>query len=249
VDLHADLVEAVGRNEIVAWYQPQLELSSGRIVAVESLSRWRHPSRGLLAPAQFIALAEQTDLIGEIGQYMLHDGCRCAAEWLEAGSPLEVSVNVSASQLASSDFFDDLLATLGETELPPDLLTLEITESQAIADPDDAAVRLEQLRLLGIDISIDDFGTGFSSLGQFFALPATELKIDRSLIQGEVTNGESLVSVMVGLAHERGLRVVAEGVETEYHLELARDLGCDRAQGYLIARPMPRAQLKEFMNA
>jgi EAL domain-containing protein (putative c-di-GMP-specific phosphodiesterase class I) len=105
------------------------------------------------------------------------------------------------------------------------------------------------LRLLGIDISIDDFGTGFSSLGQFFALPATELKIDRSLIQGEITNSGSLVSVIVGLAHERGLRVVAEGVETEYHLELARDLGCDRAQGYLIARPMPRAQLKEFLAA
>lgn len=247
MELQDDLVGAVARSEIVAWYQPQLDLASGRIVAVEALSRWSHPNRGLLAPAHFISLAERTDLISEIGRYMLEDGCRCAAEWLEAGTPLEVSVNVSASQLASADFFDDLVAMLEAINLPAELLTLEITESQAIADRAGASLRLEHLRQLGMNISIDDFGTGFSSLDQFFALPATELKIDRSLIQGEILNGDSLVSVMVGLAHERGLRVVAEGVETANHLELARDLGCDRVQGYLIARPMPHAQLTAFL--
>lgn len=246
--LQEDLTGAVGRSEIVAWYQPQLELSTGRIVAVESLSRWTHPNLGLLAPAHFIGLAEKSHLIGEIGRFMLEDGCRCAADWLEAGTPLEMSVNVSASQLASADFFDDLVALLERVRLPAALLTLEITETQAIADRNDAALRLEHLRQLGMNISIDDFGTGFSSLDQFFALPATELKIDRSLIQGEIANGGSLVTVIVGLAHDRGLRVVAEGVETADHLGLARDLGCDRVQGYLIARPMPHGQLTAFLT-
>lgn len=248
VILQTELALAIERREIVAWYQPQLELASGRIVAVESLSRWSHPHHGLLAPSHFIPLAERSALIGDLGRLMLKDGCRMAAEWSDADEPLEVSVNVSPTQLARADFFVELINTINEVDVPPGLLTIEITESQAIADRVDAALRLEQLRQLGIDISIDDFGAGHSSLEQLLALPATELKIDRSLIQLDADRVESVVRAVVDLAHERGLRVVAEGVETESQLRLTRDVGCDRAQGYLIARPMPRAQLAAFLH-
>lgn len=247
--LHNDLIGAVARREIMAWYQPQLDLSTGLIVAAEALSRWQHPQRGLLAPSSFIDLAETVDLIGEIGEFMLDDGCECAAAWLAGGTSIEVSVNVSASQLANSAFFDRLAACLLDMPLDPHLITLEITESRVIADRDDAAVRLNRLRSLGVGVSIDDFGTGFSSIDQVLALPATELKIDRSLVQGEVRDGETLMAAVVGLAHERGLRVVAEGIESASQLELARDLGCDRAQGYLIGMPMPKDELTALLSA
>jgi len=246
--LHTDLMGAVGRHEIVAWYQPQLELSSGLIVAVEALSRWQHPQLGLLLPDHYIALAEQTGLIGEIGRFMLDHACRTGMSWLSAERPVGVAVNVSAAQLTMGEFFDNLVTMLQITGLPPALLTIEITESQAITNREDAAIRLDRLRQLGVAISIDDFGVGFSSLDQVLALPAAELKIDRSLIHGKRPNSGSLISVIVALAHERGLRVVAEGIETSAHLELARDLGCDRVQGYLIGRPMPPHKIAAFLG-
>jgi len=248
VTLQAELTVAVERHEIVAWYQPQMDISSGLIVAVEALSRWQHPRLGLLDPDHFIELAEQTGLIGEIGRSMIESACHSAAAWRTTQTSLAVAVNVSAAQLATGEFFDDLVAMLHATGLPPTLLTIEITESRAIANREEAAVRLNRLRLLGITISIDDFGVGFSSLDQLLELPAAELKLDRSLIHGMVENSGSLMSVIVTLAHERGLRVVAEGIETAAHLELARDLGCDRVQGYLIGRPMPPHEVAPFLS-
>jgi EAL domain-containing protein (putative c-di-GMP-specific phosphodiesterase class I) len=248
-NLASDLTGAAQRGEIVAYYQPQIALATGRIVAIEALSRWRHPSLGELSPDAFIPLAEETGLIHEIGRFMVEEGCRRTAAWNAGGAAIEIAINVSASQLATSDFFDHIADCVAGTSLDPRKLTLEITESQVIGDVDAAAARLSELRALGVGVSIDDFGTGYSSLEQLRNLPATELKIDRTLVQDESATTVALMTAIVGLFKERGLRVVAEGVETPEHLERVRELGCDRAQGFLIGQPMPSADIEELLLA
>lgn len=242
--LDDDLVGAVDRHEILAYYQPQIDLAAGTIVAVEALSRWQHPTRGLLQPNLFIGLAEQSSLILEIGDEMIDNGCRCSRLW-----GLEVAVNVSAAQLATAEFFDHLVARLAEESLGDNAITVEITESKAIADPDEVARRLTLLRDIGVDISIDDFGSGFSSLDQVLSLPVSEVKLDRSLIQGHLRESEEMMRSIIAIAHARGIRVVAEGIETAAHLELARSLGCDRAQGYLLGMPTPENEVGELLRA
>lgn len=238
VSIASDLRGAVERNEIVAWFQPQIDVETGRIVAVEALARWDHPTRGLVSPAMFIPTAEDTGAIHEIGAFMLHEGCRQAARWRDEGLELDVSVNVSAVQLSRPGVFEQLHDLLQTFALPKGRLTIEITESQLIADLSEVAARLARLQSYGLGVSLDDFGTGHSSLVQLQDLPITELKIDRSLIQ-QLTVGGALIGVAVALLQERGVRVVAEGVETEEQFDRVRDLRCDRAQGYLFGRPMP----------
>jgi EAL domain-containing protein (putative c-di-GMP-specific phosphodiesterase class I) len=238
MNLVSDLDGAVERGEIVAWFQPQIEVSSGKVVAVEALSRWTHPEYGIIAPNVFIPLAEAHDLITGIGDFMLDEACRCAQEWCEQGMDLEVAVNVSAAQLTTSAFLDRVHSNLSERGLDPDRITVEVTESLPLMDVPEVTDRLTELRDLGLGVSLDDFGTGYSTLGQLLKLPATELKIDQSLIQDADTSGRLMLAV-VEMAHDRGLRVVAEGVETEQHLAAVRELDCDRAQGYLFGRPAP----------
>jgi EAL domain-containing protein (putative c-di-GMP-specific phosphodiesterase class I) len=245
--LAADLVGAVGRGEIVAYYQPQLDVATEQVVAFESLSRWLHPELGLQSPLDYIPLAEELGLIDEIGAFMMEDGCRCAADLGRRDIPIDVSVNVSAVQLATPQFIDQLEQTLEQTPLRPGALTMEITESRLIANRPKVAGRLDALRELGIGISIDDFGVGHSSVEQLLGLPATELKIDRTIVQDATSN--LLMGTIVGLVRDRGLRVVAEGIETIEQLDRVRALGCDRAQGYLIGRPMPRAEFENFLDA
>ncbi|MCU1420353.1 MAG: hypothetical protein JWN36_4 [Microbacteriaceae bacterium] len=242
------LQDAVRNDEIVAYYQPQIDLASGQIVGVEALSRWRHPTLGLLSPESFIADAEENGTIHEIGRYMLDDGCRCAADWQRDGYDIGVAVNVSASQLSSVAFFDHLADKLATLSLRPRSITVEITESRAIADPEDAAARLGVLRDIGVDVSIDDFGIGHSSLEQLLRLPATEVKIDKSLVHGLQSDSDAIMRDLVELAHGRGLRVVAEGIETVEHLERAREVGCDRAQGYLLGRPSPEDEVTQMLE-
>ncbi|CAN5182315.1 hypothetical protein BH09ACT1_BH09ACT1_24530 [soil metagenome] len=242
--LDEDLVGAVDRHEILAYYQPQIDLATGAIVAVEALSRWQHPSRGLLQPNLFIGIAEQSDLILEIGDEMIDNGCRCSRLW-----GVEVAVNVSAAQLATTEFFEHLMTRLTAESLGQNAITVEITESKAIADPELVAQRLSELRDLGVDISIDDFGSGFSSLDQVLNLPVSEVKLDRSLIQGHLGESESVMTSIIAIAHARGIRVVAEGIETAAHLDLARRLGCDRAQGYLLGMPTPENEVRELLRA
>jgi EAL domain-containing protein (putative c-di-GMP-specific phosphodiesterase class I) len=242
------LQDAVRNDEIVAYYQPQIDLASGQIVGVEALSRWRHPTLGLLSPESFIADAEENGTIHEIGRYMLDDGCRCAADWQRDGYDIGVAVNVSASQLSSVAFFDHLADNLATLSLRPRSITVEITESRAIADPEDAAARLGVLRDIGVDVSIDDFGIGHSSLEQLLRLPATEVKIDKSLVHGLQSDSDAIMRDLVELAHGRGLRVVAEGIETVEHLERAREVGCDRAQGYLLGRPSPEDEVTQMLE-
>lgn len=236
--LDADLRGAVSRGEIRAFYQPQIDTATGRVVAVEALARWHHPARGLLEPAEFITLAEDNGLITDIGQEILDQACAAARRWNDTGHRLEVSVNVSPLQLLRPEFLHEVATTLERHRLPADRLTLEITESRLVDSPADTTRVLEALRAAGVGISIDDFGTGFSSLGQLHALPVTELKIDRSFVQDGPT-GKTLVAAIIGMSHGLGLRVVAEGIETEPQLGLIRRDGCDRAQGFLLGKPRP----------
>lgn len=243
----SELESALDRGEIVAYFQPQVDTFGGGVVAVETLSRWIHPRRGLISPKDFIPLAERTGLIHRIGQLMIEEGCRCAAEWQERGHPLDVSVNVSALQLSTTEFFEAVLSTLDRLSVPASCLTLEITESQAIAEMGVVRAQFDRMRSMGIGISIDDFGTGHSSIERALSLAATELKIDQSLIQTDSDSTRALVAAVVLLVQARGIRVIAEGVETASHLAFARELGCERVQGFLLASPTPSAQL-DFTN-
>lgn len=247
MSIGSELHGAVDRGEILAWFQPQVDVETGRIAAVEALARWQHPVRGMVSPLVFIPAAEDTGAIHEIGAFMLREGCRHAARWRDRGFKLDVSVNVSAIQLAKPGVFAQLHDLLDTFALPEGVLTIEITESQLIADLKDVATRLAHLKSFGLGIALDDFGTGYSSLAQLQDLPITELKIDRSLIQAQSVGGE-LIALAVALLQERGVRVVAEGVETEEQFERVRHMRCDRAQGYLFGRPMPVGKVDEMLD-
>jgi EAL domain-containing protein (putative c-di-GMP-specific phosphodiesterase class I) len=242
--LRHDLEGAVSRGEVVAYFQPQVDLKSGSLVAAEALARWNHPTRGQLLPADFVALAEETELIHEIGRYMLEQCLDAVGEWHNDPLPLEISVNVSPAQLAHAEFSDHLAAELTRRPLPQDSLTIEITERLPIIDRPEVAVRLGQLRGLGLGVAIDDFGVGHATAEQLDALPVTELKLDRTLLHDDRPAMEKYLGQIIEHAHERELRIVAEGVETPVHLNKARALGCDRGQGYLFGRAMPREQFE-----
>lgn len=245
--LASDLHGAVGRGEIVAYYQPQITVPNRQIVSAEALSRWVHPRLGIVSPDTFIPLAEEHNLIGEIGAHMLRLGCRTAAGWQDRAIPIEVAVNVSATQLRDPAFADHLIRELRDVQLNPRLLTVEVTESAAIVDVLAVADRLDWLRSVGVTISVDDFGVGHSSVERVLDLRATELKIDQSLVQDESGAAKTLLAAVVAFARDKRLRVVAEGVETEAQFARVRDLRCDRAQGYLLGRPVPKAEFDRML--
>jgi EAL domain-containing protein (putative c-di-GMP-specific phosphodiesterase class I) len=245
-DLADDLRGAAGRGEFLAYFQPQVDLASGLVVAAEALCRWRHPTLGLIAPGVFIGIAEQSDLIHEIGSFMIDESCNFLTRTSLAGQSLEVSVNVSPSQLTSARVYDDLAPRIANGTLDPRMLTLEITETVEIVDLESVASRLQMIRGLGIGVSIDDFGVGHSSADQLTALPVTEVKIDRSLVQSETETSRTQVDQAMSLAQDRGLRVVGEGVENIQQKEYARSVGFHRAQGYLLGRPM---SFPKFVNS
>jgi EAL domain-containing protein (putative c-di-GMP-specific phosphodiesterase class I) len=244
--LLADLSGAVVRHEIVAFYQPQFDLASGRIVSAEALARWAHPD-GLVSPTTFIPLAEDSGIIHEIGANMIDLACAAALDWCSDGDRIEVAVNVSATQLHDVGFADRLIETVRSFGLDPTLLTIEVTESTAIIDVSAVAERLDWLRSVGMTISIDDFGTGHSSVEQVLSLRATELKIDQSLVREEGSGARTLLAAVVSFARDKGLRVVAEGIETEAQLQRMRELRCDRAQGFLLGRPVPKDEFDALL--
>jgi EAL domain-containing protein (putative c-di-GMP-specific phosphodiesterase class I) len=248
-ELEADLRLAVGRPEMFAVFQPQIDLGTGSVVAVEGLCRWRHPEHGMIAPDLFIPLAERSGIIHELGAFMV-DECVAAAEiWRDDGQSVEVSVNVSPLQLEELAFWDHLTDRLHDQDLVPSALTLEITESMPLVIPEVVVPRLGALRSRGLGVALDDFGTGHASADQLDLLPVTEVKLDRSLIHAHVVGvPDGLAGIMV-LARARGLRVVAEGIETPAHLELARSLGCDRAQGFMLGMPMARSDVDLLLAA
>jgi EAL domain-containing protein (putative c-di-GMP-specific phosphodiesterase class I) len=242
-----ELGQAIERDELRLFYQPIVDIESGAITGFEALLRWDHPELGLVEPARFIPLAEETGLITEIGDFMLDEGCRCASNWNDPGHRIEVAVNVSAAQLANVDFIDRVRSNIDRYDLLAENLIIEITESLPVPEAPDVLSRLIELGRLGLNISVDDFGTGHSSVARLLALPVNELKLDQSLVQSTETP-DSLTDA-IGIAQERGLRIVAEGVETEEHYARARTLGCDRAQGYFFGRPTSEQEISRILAA
>jgi EAL domain-containing protein (putative c-di-GMP-specific phosphodiesterase class I) len=237
---------AVEQGQITAVFQPQIEVSTRRIIAVEALARWQHPELGLITPDRFIPLAERGREIHDIGIQMFRHGLRLATEMRALGRPLEVSVNVSAAQLADRDFPDHAARLLSETDLPSGTITLEITESHAILDVAGVSDRLHDLHDLGVIVSIDDFGIGYSSMERVVELPVHEIKIDISMVQDESDAGYAAFLEIAEYAHAAGIRIVAEGVETEDQHRRVTALRCHRAQGWLYARPLDRDALIEL---
>ena len=251
LDLEQALRRALGRSEFRLFYQPVLDVETGTIVGVEALLRWQHPERGLLRPAEFISLAEETGLILPIGRWALQEACRQAKRWREADPdrpPLTVAVNLSARQLAQPDVADMVAEALESTGTDPSQVWLEITESVLTGDTEATIGALRALKALGVRLSVDDFGTGYSSLLYLKRFPVDTLKVDRSFVAGLGTHPEdtAIVAGVVGLAQTLGLTAIAEGVETEEQRAALLALGCDLAQGYLFGHPESPEDLAEF---
>ena len=248
--LAAELRSALDTRLLQVHYQPKSDVATGRTVGVEALVRWFHPERGFVPPDEFIPLAEHTGLINPLTEQVFDQVFAQLQRWHEAGQELNAAVNVSAGTILATDFVDGLQTRITAAGLPPQALTLEITESQVMADPERAAAVLQALRDIGVRISIDDFGTGYSSLSQLKRLPVDELKIDRSFVFGMTEDSDDAVIVRstVELAHNLGLEVVAEGVEDVATWDELARLGCDLAQGYYLSRPLPPEDLTAWLH-
>jgi diguanylate cyclase (GGDEF)-like protein len=251
--LENDLRRAIERDELLLHFQPQIRLPDRRIVGVEALVRWQHPELGLIPPARFIPIAEETGLIVPIGQWVLRQSCAQAKAWLDSGlPPVVVSVNMSSRQFHQEDMLATVTDALEESGLSADQLALEITESSLMLKPDDAVATLCLLHNMGVGIAIDDFGTGYSSLGHLKRFPLQSLKIDRSFINEVTENPEdaAIVRAILAMAHSLKLKVVAEGVELEKQLEFLDDAGCDEIQGFFISKPVLADEIAEkFLSA
>ncbi|PRY68026.1 EAL domain-containing protein (putative c-di-GMP-specific phosphodiesterase class I) [Glaciihabitans tibetensis] len=247
-NLAADLDGAAERGELVAYFQPQIDLATGRVVAAEALCRWWHPRLGMVSPGVFIAIAEQSDVIHEVGAFMLEESCSFLEETSKNGHSLEVAINVSPAQLTSTGVLDYLAPRIESGALDPQKITLEVTETIEIVDLGLAAAQLNAMRAIGLGVSLDDYGAGHSSATQLGALPVTEVKIDRSLVQGDSEDSRTQVAEVIDLARERGLRVVAEGVENSEQNEYVVGAGCERAQGFLLGRPMNLSKFDRYLT-
>lgn len=251
LDLENHLARALALGQLDLHYQPQVKLASGTTVGVEALLRWRHPNWGLVPPATFIPIAEESGLILAIGEWVLRSACAQNKAWQEAGLPrLPVAVNISPAQLRQAGFVESVSRVLAETRLDPGYLELEITESMVMSRTESMVGRLKALRALGVLLSIDDFGTGYSNLGYLTAFPLDRLKIDQSFIRGLPSdpNGSSIVGAIVAMGRSLGLRIMAEGVETAEQVDFLRGIGCDDAQGFLYGRPTDAAEFERLLR-
>lgn len=244
-ELLQDLRSAVELGQLKLYYQPKIDAASLQVTAAEALLRWQHPKRGMVSPAVFVPLAEKHGLIRQIGAWVIEEACRQAAQWRDQGLRMRVAVNLSGHQLRQDDLADSISRCLQRHKVRPERLTVEITESVAMEDTVTTRAAFESLRRIGLHVSIDDFGTGHSSLAALRKLPAAELKIDRAFVTDLASSAQArkIAMAIVHLAHTLGLRVVAEGVENEEQRDLLVNMGCDELQGYLFAKPMPPAAL------
>jgi diguanylate cyclase (GGDEF)-like protein len=250
--LQEQLRNAVAQSEFVLLYQPQVDLRSGRIFAVEALIRWRHPSLGLLTPAQFIPLAEKTGLIAPIGDWVLREACRQNQAWQERGlPPIAICVNVSARQFKERTLIASVIRALAQSGLGARYLELELTESLIMQDLDSAIATMNQLKSLGVQLSIDDFGTGYSSFAALKTFPIGRLKIDKSFIEdlSRNENDRAVAGAVIALGQKLNLRVIAEGVETDEQVAFLREANCDEMQGYHFSRPIPAAEMEAMLLA
>jgi len=245
-----DLRHAVEEDQLILYFQPKVDFEARRVAGAEVLMRWRHPTRGLLAPGSFIPFAEQTGFIRRLTRWALDKAAAQGAAWVRAGAPLPIAVNISADDIADPLLDQRVAAALAKHNLPPALLTLEVTESGFIDDPARALKMLESLAALGVRLSIDDFGTGYSSLSYLARMPVNEVKIDRSFVQGLESDRDfaAVVQAAINMGHSLGLKVVAEGIETEISASRLAGMNCDLAQGYLFAKPMPAAELEQWLE-
>ena len=251
VQLESDLHHAVALNQFELYYQPKVDTQTGEVRSAEALIRWIHPMRGIVSPAEFIPLAEECGLIGEIGGWVIREACRQTRVWQIDGVPaLRVSVNLSASQFRDSGLLDLIRSALDDAGLEPRYLEVELTESAVMSDPEKSIDILEHLSAMGVLVSVDDFGTGYSSMSYLRRFPIDKLKIDRVFIDEIVSRPEdaSIVRAIVSLAHSLRLKVVAEGVETPAQLDFLKTAGCDEYQGYHFSRPLPAADFERLMR-
>jgi diguanylate cyclase (GGDEF)-like protein len=249
--LENSMRRAIENDEFIAYYQPVIDLASSRIVGLEALVRWQHPDLGVLPPAKFIGVAEDTGLIVEISELVMRTACAQTRKWQDEGlGRLRIAVNISARHFQQKNFLARLVEILAETRLDPKSLELELTETSIMENAESAVRLLTDIRNLGVKIAIDDFGTGYSSLSYLKRLPIDTVKLDRSFVKGATTDPDdaALVMAIVTLAHNLRLRVIAEGVETAEQLSFLRLLRCDEGQGYLFSKPMPHDVFAAYLR-
>jgi diguanylate cyclase (GGDEF)-like protein/PAS domain S-box-containing protein len=250
VRIESALRNAVERNEFVLYYQPQLDIKTGKICGMEALIRWQHPELGMVPPGRFISIAEETGMIVQIGAWVLRTACAQNKAWQDASfDKLRVAVNLSARQFGAADLIENLASVLADTGLEPKYLEIELTESLFMSDITPAVDLLHRMKALGVNLSIDDFGTGYSSLSYLSRFPIDVLKIDRSFV-ADITrdaNDEAIVTSIIALAHNLKLAVIAEGVETGEQLDYLRRHGCDEMQGYYFSKPLPAHEFEQLL--
>jgi len=248
LQIETDMRRGLMDDEFFLVYQPQIEMKSGRACGVEALLRWRDPERGVIAPAEFIPVAEESGMIQALGARVLRDACRQVMQWHRMDMPLRLAVNLSVQQLQHDSWLGIVEDALSSSGLAPSHLDLEITESVIITHPEKAVATLMKLKQMGVSITIDDFGTGYSSLSYLARLPIQGVKIDQRFVRGleKNRNDEAITQAIIALSHSLGLRCIAEGVETAAQFNFLRSHGCEEAQGYLISRPLPEAQLRSW---
>jgi diguanylate cyclase (GGDEF)-like protein len=251
LQIETDMRRALMDDEFFLVYQPQLDLRSGRPCGVEALVRWRDPARGVIGPAEFIPVAEESGMIQALGARVLREACRQMREWHRQDMLLRLSVNLSVQQLQHENWIGVVEEALADSGLPARYLDLEITESVIIGSPEQAVSTLTRLKQMGLSITVDDFGTGYSSLSYLARLPIEGIKIDQRFVHGlgRNDNDEAIIHAIVALAHSLRLRCIAEGVETEAQHQFLRRHGCEEGQGYLFGRPMPEAELRAWFHA
>lgn len=242
--------QALERGELELHYQPQVNVAHGDIVGVEALLRWTDPVLGPISPKRFIPVAVSSGLIQPLGDWVLETACRQSSQWSQAGTPVRISVNLSAQQFRHTQLVERLAEMIDKHGTPPELLELEITETEAMAEPETAREMLLRLRELGVSIALDDFGTGYSSLSYLRLLPVSRLKIDREFTQHIMTHPDdaTLVRAVIALAHTLGLPVVAEGVETEGQLQFLRQHHCEVFQGWLYSKAVPADEVTMLLR-
>ena len=245
LQLETDMRRGLLQNEFFLAYQPQIDMHTGRPCAVEALLRWRDPVRGIVAPSEFIPIAEESGMIQALGARVLRDSCRQIVHWHRQGVMMRLSVNLSVQQLQHESCLATVEEALRASGLAPQYLDLEITESVIISHPDKAVATLAKLKERGISITIDDFGTGYSSLSYLARLPIHAVKIDQRFVHGLEHNRSdvAITQAIIALSHSLGLRVIAEGVETTAQFDFLKEGGCSAAQGFLIARPLEDHEL------
>ena len=250
--MSAELRDALAAREFVLHYQPKVELATGQVVGCEALLRWQHPQRGLVMPGEFLDAAEASDMILELGEWVLRTGCAQIVAWHDAGAPaVALAVNLSGRQFRDERLPERVASALRDTGLRPPALELDLTEAIVMEDAANFVTRLAALKALGIRLSLDDFGTGYSNLSYLKRFPLDFLKVDRSFVQDVTTNPDdaAIVRAVISLGHSLGLAVVAEGVETEAQVEWLRRERCEQIQGYVFSRPLPAAQFEALLRS